>query len=86
MKQAREPASSRPKPYPAPPRPSSVPGANLVLTNRFLSSLPLSAAVRQFGAMTVGTNGLACGFNWQCTAYDIEYAASWSQHVDFLPS
>ena len=34
--------------HPASPRPSSVFGANLVLTRRLLSSLPLSAAVRQF--------------------------------------
>ena len=27
-----------------------------------------------FGAMTVGTNGLGCGFNWQCTANGIGYA------------
>ena len=31
--------------HPASPRPSSVPGANLVLAHRLLSSLPLSAAV-----------------------------------------
>ena len=34
--------------HPASPRPSSVSGANLVLTHRLLSFLPLSAAVRQF--------------------------------------
>ena len=34
--------------HPASPRPSSVSGANLVLTHRLLSSLALSAAVRQF--------------------------------------
>ena len=27
-----------------------------------------------FGAMTLGTNGLTCGFNWQCTAEAIVYA------------
>ena len=30
---------------------------------RLLSSLPFSAAIRQFGAMTIGTNGPTCGFN-----------------------
>ena len=34
-----------------------------------------------FGAMAVGTNGLAYGFNWQCTADAISYAASWSWHT-----
>ena len=34
--------------HPASPRPSSVPRANPVLTHRLLSSLSLSAAVRQF--------------------------------------
>ena len=67
--------------HPASPRLSSVPGANLVITHRLLSSLPLSAAVRQFGDITFGTNGLACGFDWQCTANDIGYAVSWSQHA-----
>ena len=52
-----------------------------MLTHRLLSSFPLSAAVRQFGAMTVGANGLACRFNWLCTANDIGYAVSWSQHA-----
>ena len=33
---------------PTPPRPSSVPGANLVLTHRLLSPFPLSMAARQF--------------------------------------
>ena len=67
---------------PASPRPSSVPGANLKLIHRLLSSFPLSAEVRQFGVMTVGTKGLACGFNWQCTPNDLGYyAVSWSQHA-----
>ena len=34
--------------HPASPRPSFVSGANLMLTHRLLSSLPLYAAVRQF--------------------------------------
>ena len=34
--------------HPASPLPSSVSGVNLVLTHKLLSSLPLSAAVRQF--------------------------------------
>ena len=34
-----------------------------------------------FGAMTVGTNGPACGFNWQSTANYIGFAVSWSQHI-----
>ena len=74
--------------HPASPHPSSVPGANLTLAHGLLSSLPLSAAVHAgFGAMTIGTNGLACGFNWQCTANDIGYAVSWPQHaLDSLPS
>ena len=29
--------------------------------------------------MTVVTNGLACGFDWQCAANDIGYAVSWLQ-------
>ena len=74
--------------HPASPRPSSVPGANLVLTHRLFSSLPLSAAISyhiisyaSFGVMTVGTNGLACRFNWQCTANDIGCVVSWSKHA-----
>ena len=56
--------------HPASPRPSSVSEANLVPTHRLLSFLPLSAAVQyaSFGATAVGTNGLTCGFDWQCTA------------------
>ena len=55
----------------------------LILTPRLLSSLPLSPAVlyASFGVMTVGTDGLACAFNWQCTANDIGYAVSWSQYA-----
>ena len=34
-----------------------------------------------FGAMTVGTNGLTCGFDWQCTADAMGYVVSWSQHT-----
>ena len=35
-----------------------------------------------FGAMhVVGTSGMTCGFNWQCTANDIGYTVSWSQHA-----
>ena len=34
--------------HPASPRPSSLPGANLMVTHRLLSSLPISAAARQF--------------------------------------
>ena len=63
------------------PRPSPVPGANLVLIHRPLSSLPLSRRYASFGAMAVGTNGVACGHNCQCTANNIGYAASWSQHT-----
>ena len=64
--------------HPASPRPSSVSRANLVLTHTLLSFLPLSAAVlyctvRRFGVMAVGTNGLTCGFNRQCTADAIGY-------------
>ena len=75
--------------HPASPRPSSVSGANLVLpTGSFLSSLPLSAAVlyASFGAMTVGTNGLTCGFNWQCTANGVGYAVMVTARLDSLPS
>ena len=46
-----------------------------------------------FGVMTVVTNGLACGFHWQCAANDIGYAVinSWLQHawtsyLDSLPT
>ena len=47
------------------------------------SSLPVRFPRRyaSFGTMTVGTNGLACGFNWQCTANDAGYAVSWSHHA-----
>ena len=68
-------------PHSAPPRPSSVPEGNLMLAHGLLSSLPLSAAVLQCDAMSVGTNDRACGFNWPCTANDIGYAVRWSQHV-----
>ena len=68
--------------HPASLRPSSVPGASLVFTHRLPSPLLLSVAVRQFGAVTAGTNGLAGGFNWQCTANDIVcHAVSWPQHA-----
>ena len=43
----RDVGSAEPS-HPASPHPPSVPGANLVLTHRLLSPLPLSAAVRQF--------------------------------------
>ena len=39
-----------------------------------------------FGAMTVGTNGLTYGFNWQCTADAIGYAVMITARLDFLPS
>ena len=47
-------------------------------------SSPLSHFPRRyasFGAMTAGTNGLAYGFNWQCTANDVGYAVSWSKYA-----
>ena len=37
--------------------------ASPIFRLRLLSSLPFSAALRQFGAMTIGTNGPTCGFN-----------------------
>ena len=67
--------------HPASPRQSSVLAANLMLTHKLISSLPLSAAVHRFGAMTVNTNGLVYGFNWQCSTKDIGHAVSWSQHA-----
>ena len=39
-----------------------------------------------FGAMTVGSNYLACGFNWQCTADVIGYAVMIKARLDSLPS
>ena len=35
----------------------------------------------RFDATTVGTNDLACRFNWQCIVDTIDYAGSWSQHA-----
>ena len=67
-------------------RPSSVSGANLVFTHRPFSCLPLSAAVPSFDAITVGTNGLTCGFNWQCIADVISYAVMITVRLDSLPS
>ena len=79
--------------HPASPRPSSVSGANLVLTHRLLSFLPLSAAVlyctvlyASFDVMAVGTNSLTCGFNWQCTVNAIGYAVMITARLDSLPS
>ena len=83
--------------HPTSPRPSSVSGANLVLTHRLLSLLPLSAAVlyctvlyctvkyASFDVMAVGTNSLTCGFNWQCTADAIGYAVMSTACLDSLP-
>ena len=56
------------------PRPSSVSGANLVLTRRLLSPPLFPLRYASFGAMTIHANGLTCGFNWQCTADVIGYA------------
>ena len=84
--------------HPASPRPSSVSGANVVLTHRRLSFLPLSSAVlyctvlyctvlyASFDGMAVGTNGLTCGLNWQCTADAIGYAVMITARLDSLPS
>ena len=36
--------------------------------------------------MAVGTNSLACGFNWQCTADAIGYAIMITVRLDSLPS
>ena len=39
-----------------------------------------------FGAMTVGTHGLTCEFNWQCTTDDIGYPVMITARLDSLPS
>ena len=39
-----------------------------------------------FGVMTVGMNGLTCGFNWQCTDDTIGYAVITTARLDCLPS
>ena len=39
-----------------------------------------------FDVMAVGTNSLACGFNWQCTADAIGYAIMITVRLDSLPS
>ena len=69
-----------------PPRPAHLPFPEIIWCLLRGSPLPFRfprryCTVRQFGAMAVVTNGLACGFNWQCTASDIEYAVSWSQYA-----
>ena len=66
--------------HPASPCPPFVSGTNLVLTNSLLS--PLAS----FGTITVGTNGLTCGFNWQCTVNAIGYAAMATARLDSFPS
>ena len=38
-----------------------------------------------FDVMTVGTNDLTCGFNWQCTVDDIGYAVMITARLDPLP-
>ena len=65
----------------ASPRPSSVPGANTLLTHVLLLSFRFPRRYASFGAMAVGTNSLARGFNRQCTANAIGCAISWSQHA-----
>ena len=39
-----------------------------------------------FGVMAVGTNGLTCGFNCQCTADTIGYVVMITARLDSLPS
>ena len=83
--------------HPASPRPSSVSGANLVLTHRLLpfSRFPrryctvlycCTVLYASFDVMAVGTNSLTCGFNWQCTADAIGYAVMITARRDSLPS
>ena len=50
--------------HPASPRPSSVSGANLVLTHRLLSFLPLSAAVRYCTALYCTVRQFWCHGRW----------------------
>ena len=63
---------------PTPRRPAHLPFPERIWCLLTGSSLPFRF---QSGTMTVGTNGLACGFNWQCTANDTGYAVSCSQHA-----
>ena len=72
--------------HPASPHLSSVSGANLVLTHRLFPSSRFPRRYASFGVMAVSTNGLTCGFNWQCTADAIGYAVMTTVRLDSLPS
>ena len=46
-----------------------------------LPSLSVLARHECVGDMAFGTNSLACGFNWKCTANTIGCAATWSEYA-----
>ena len=73
---------------PAPRCPSHLPSRERIWW-LLTGSSPSSRFLRRyssFGAMTVGTNGLTCGFNWHCTADAIGYAVMITARLDSLPS
>ena len=68
-------------------RPAHLPSPGRIwclLTGSSPSRFPRRYA--SFDAMTVGTNGLTCGFNWQCTADAMGYAVTVTARLDSLPS
>ena len=77
------PGFSRPTPH----RPVHLPSPRIwcLLTG----SSPSSRFPRRyasFGVMAVGTNGLTCEFNWQCTADANDYGVMITARLDSLPS
>ena len=53
---------------------------------RCCTALYCTVLYASFDVMTVGTNSLTCGFNWQCTADAIGYAVMITVRLASLPS
>ena len=73
---------------PTPRRPVHLPSPGRIwclLTGSSLSSR-FPRRYSSFGVMANGTNGLTCGFNWQCAADAIGYAVMITARLDSLPS
>ena len=58
----------------------------LYCTVLYCTVLYCTVLYASFDVMVVGTSGLICGFNWQCTADAIDYAVMITPRLDSLPS
>ena len=75
---------SRPTPRRSAHLPS--PERSWCLLTGFSPPLRFPRRYASFSAMTVGTNGLTCGLNWQYTVDDIGYAVMITLRMDSLSS